>query len=120
MKKTIVMLACGALFAPLALAQTRSTSTKQTAIITEPITVTGKIITATEEGAAASYQPVRTLVVREDRSNRPNKYVLEGRGHVVDKTGAIVQTAVKPGTRIRVYYANRGDQRLIDHVVVLD
>jgi hypothetical protein len=120
MKKTIVILASGALFASMAFAQTRSMSTRQTATITEPITVTGKIITATEEGAAASYQPVRTLVVREDRSNRPGKYVLEGPGHVVDKAGVIVQTAVKPGTRVRVYYTNTGDQRMVDHVVVLD
>jgi len=27
---------------------------------------------------------------------------------------------VKPGTRVRVYYTNVGDQRVIDHVVVLD
>ena len=120
MKKTIVILACGALFAPLAFAQTRSTSTRQTATTAEEITVTGKIITATEEGAAANYQPVRTLVVREDRSNKPGRYVLDGPGHIMDKTGAIVQTAVKPGTRVRVYYTNRGDQRLVDHVVVLD
>jgi tRNA splicing endonuclease len=38
----------------------------------------------------------------------------------VDKAGAVVKTAVKPGTRVRVYYANTGNQRMIDHVVVLD
>jgi hypothetical protein len=120
MKKAIVILACCALFAPLAFAQTRSTSTRQTATITEPITVTGKIITTTAEGAAANYQPVKTLVVREDRSNKPGSYVLNGPGHIVDKTGALVQTAVRPGARVRVYYTNAGDQRMIDHAVVLD
>jgi hypothetical protein len=120
MKKAIVTLACCAFFAPLAFAQTRSTSTGQTATTTETITVTGKIITTTEEGSAANYQPVKTLVVREDSSNKPGKYVLNGPGHIVDKTGVMVQTAVKPGSRVRVYYTKAGDQRVVDHVVVLD
>jgi len=38
----------------------------------------------------------------------------------VDKRGETVKTAVKPGTRVRVYYTNVGHQRVIDHVVVLD
>jgi hypothetical protein len=120
MKKTIVTLACCALIAPLAFAQTRSTSKGQTATTTEAVTVTGEIITTTEDGAATSYQPFKTLVVREDSSNKPDRYVLNGKGYVVDKAGAVVKTAVKPGTRVRIYFANTGNQRLIDHVVVLD
>jgi len=116
MKKTIVDLACCALFAPLAFAQTK----RQTTTTTETITVTGRIVTASEEGAAANYQPARTLVVREDSSNKAGRYVLNGPGNVVDKRGATVKTAVKPGTRVRIYYTNVGHQRVIDHVVVLD
>jgi hypothetical protein len=74
----------------------------------------------TEEGAAASYQPLKTLVVREDGANSPGRYVLNGPGHVLDKTGKVVQTSIKPGARVRVYYANTGDLRMIDHVVVID
>jgi len=72
-KKTIVILACGALIAPVAFAQTRSTHKKQTTAATEqPITVTGTIIKMTTgEGSVANYQPFKTLVVREDRSNTP-------------------------------------------------
>ena len=114
MKKAIVALACCALFAPLAFAQTKTTTTSET------ITVTGRIVTETQEGAAANYQPARTLVIREDKSNKPDRYVLNGRGNVVDKHGETVKTAVKPGTRVRVYYTNVGNQRVIDHVVVLD
>ncbi len=51
MKKTIVTLACCALIAPLAFAQTRSTSKRHTATTTEAVTVTGETITAIEEGA---------------------------------------------------------------------
>ena len=121
-KKTIVILACGALIAPMAFAQTHSTHKRHTPTATEqPITVTGTIIKMTTgEGSAANYQPIKTLVVREDRSNNPGRYVLNGRGHVVNKAGAVIQTAIKPGARVRVYYADMGDLRMIDRVVVLD
>ncbi|HJX81529.1 MAG TPA: hypothetical protein VJ248_05825, partial [Candidatus Udaeobacter sp.] len=81
---------------------------------TEPVTVTGAIITTTtEEGAAASYQPGKTLVVREDGSNNSGRYVLNGPGHVVNKAGEIVQTAIKPGARVLIYYVNTGDSRVV-------
>jgi hypothetical protein len=119
MTKTIVTLACCALLAPLAFAQTGSKGTRQGTTTTEPITVTGTIIkTTTEEGAAANYQPFKTLVVREDRSNAPGNYVLNGPGHVVNKNGEVIKTAIKPGARVRVYYINVGDSRVVDHVVI--
>ena len=126
MKKAIVTLAC-ALVVPLAFAQTSSTGKGHkghgttTTTTAEPITVTGTFIKmTTEEGAAASYQPAKTLVVREDGSNKPGSYVLNGPGHVVDKAGKVVQTAIKPGTRVRVYYVNAGDSRVVDHVVIVE
>jgi hypothetical protein len=83
MKKIILTVAC-ALIALLAFAQPGSKGTKTT----EPITVTGTVIpSAIEKGAAASYQPAKTLVVREDTSNKPGRYVLNGPGHVVNKLG---------------------------------
>ena len=120
MKKMIVTLGC-VVIAPLAFAQPNSTDKKQGATTTEPIEVTGSMIrTMIAEGAAASYQPYKTLVVREDNATNPGRYVLNGRGHVVNKAGEIIQTAIKPGTRVRVYYANMGDLRMIGHVVVVD
>src|SRR6266850_2115686 len=118
-KKTIVILACGALIAPVAFSQTRSTNKKQTTAATEePVTVTGTIIKMTTgEGSAANYQPFKTLVVREDRSNTPGSYVLNGPGHVVDKNGEVIRTAIKPGAHVRIYYAQAGDLRTVDHVV---
>jgi hypothetical protein len=114
MKKAIVAPAFCALFAPLAFAQTKTTTTSET------ITVTGRIVTESADGAAANYQPRKTLVIREDKSDKPGSYVLNAPGNVVDKRGDAVKTAVKPGTRVRVYYTNVGDQRVIDHIVVLD
>ena len=119
MKKTIVTLACCALLASLGFAQTSWKGARQGTTTTEPITVTGTIIKmTTEEGAAANYQPFKTLVVREDRSNTPGSYVLNGPGHVVNKDGEVIKTAIKPGTHVRVYYVNMGDSRVVDHVVV--
>jgi hypothetical protein len=119
MKKTIITLAC-ALIAPLAFAQTGSKGTKQGATTTtEPVTVTGTVVKmTTEEGAAASYQPVKTLVVREDSSNKPGTYVIRGPGHVKNKAGVPIRTAIKPGTRVRVVYVNTGNSRVVDHVMV--
>jgi len=115
-KKTIVALAC-ALIAPVAFAQTGTTITKQTTTTVEPITVTGAFITI-EEGTAASYQPAKTLVVRTDNSNNPERYVLYGAGLVYNKMGQVVKTPIKPGTRVRVYYTDMGDVRVVDHVEV--
>ena len=119
MKKPITILVCCTLLAPLAFAQPGSKGKKQAATTAEEITVTGTIIKMTsEEGSAANYQPAKTLVVREDRSNTPGTYVLNGRGHVVNKKGEIIQTAIKPGAHVQIFYANVGDSRMVDHVVV--
>jgi hypothetical protein len=121
MKKAVVILASFALFASLASAQTHHTkSKKQSATIAEAVTVTGKVITTSEDGTATNYQPLKTLVIRDDSSNKPGTYVLNGPGHVVNTTGALVQNAVRPGTRVRVFYTSSGDLRAIDRVVVLD
>jgi hypothetical protein len=115
MKKAIVTLACCALIAPLAFAQHQ----KQTTTTTEPVTVTGTVVKmTTEEGTVASYQPVKTLVVREDSSNKPGTYVIRGPGRVKNKAGVPIRTAIKPGTRVRVVYVNTGNSRVVDHVMV--
>jgi hypothetical protein len=119
MKKPLAIFTCCALLTSLAFAQPGSKSTSKATGSAEAITVTGTIIKmTTEEGSAANYQPVKTLVVREDRSNTPGSYVLNGSGHVVNKNGEVIRTAIKPGTHVRVYYANMGDLRMVDHVVV--
>ena len=119
MKKALITLSCCALTAPLAFAQTSSTDTRQGRSPAGSITVTGTIITTTpEEGAAASYQPVKTLVVREDDSYNPGRYIVNGPGHVINKWGQVIQTAIKPGSRVLVYYMNTGNSRVVDHLVV--
>ena len=112
MKKIIVTLAC-LLVAQLAFGQPNSKDKKQTT--TEPVTVTGTIITMIEQGSAAIYQPSKTLVVN---TNSPGRYILDGPGHVLNKTGAVIRTAIKPGARVQIYYADQGSLRGVDHVVV--
>jgi len=69
----------------------------------------------TDEGLAATYQPFKTLVVSKDT---PGRYVLDGPGHVVNKNGDAIRSAIKAGTRVRVHYANVGGLRAVDRVVV--
>lgn len=120
MKKTIITLTCCALVAPLAFGQPRSTHSRHRTTTTEAVTVTGTIVPTPGEGAATNYQPAKTLVVREDDSNNSGRYVVNGPGHVINKWGQVIQTAIKPGSRVLIYYINTGDLRVVDHVVVLD
>jgi hypothetical protein len=119
-KKTIVILACSALLAPLAVAKTHSTHKKHTTNTTEqPIIVTGTIIpSAIEQGAVANYQPAQTLVVRVDGTNDSRRYVLNGPGYVVNTYGEAIRPPIRPGTHVRVYYVNVGNLHMVDHVVV--
>ena len=48
----------------------------------------------------------------------PGTYVLNGPGHVLNKNGEVIRTAIKPGAKVRIYYANVGDSRIVDRVVV--
>ena len=110
-KKVIISIACCALVAPLAFGQG-----SQTATVEQGVTVTGPITAITVEGGeAASYQPPKTLVVHNEGRGQ---YVLDGRGHVFNSKGERVQTAVRPGAHVHVYFANNGGVRTVDHVVV--
>jgi len=109
MKKVLISVACCALVAPLAFGQ-GPTTTEQ------GITVTGTSPTATVESReAARYQPRKTLVVRNEG---PGRYVLDGWGHVVNRKGERVRSAIRPGARVRVYFANYGGVKTLDRVVV--
>jgi hypothetical protein len=119
-KKGIVALAC-VLIASLAFAQTTTKRTRYhrttTAITSvEGVTVTAPII-ASQGGSAASYQPAGTLVIRTDSAN-PERFDLSGPGLVYDKFGRPVRAPIKPGTRVRVFYADLGPVRTVDHVIV--
>ena len=48
----------------------------------------------TDEGAAASYQPTKTLVVREDSSIILAPMLSKALGHGVHKAGEVIQTGI--------------------------
>jgi hypothetical protein len=115
MKKLIVTLTC-LVIAPMAFAQTHDKRESQTTTVTgQPITVTGTTTITSEGGAAATYQPPKTLVINKDT---PGWYVLNGPGHVVNKKGEVIRTKIRPGARVRVFYVSANGSRTIDHVVV--
>ena len=119
-KKAIVALAC-VLIASTAFAQTTTKRARYhrttTALTTvEGVTVAAPII-ATQGGSAANYQPAGTLVIRTDGAN-PERFDMFGPGLVYDKYGRPVTGPIKPGTRVRVFYADLGPRRTVDHVIV--
>jgi hypothetical protein len=119
-KKAIIALACVLMAAP-AFAQTITTRTRYYRTTTplttvEGVTVTAPIISA-QEATAASYQPAGTLVIRTDGAN-PERFDMFGPGLVYDKYGRPVTSPIKPGTRVRVFYADLGPTRTVDHVIV--
>ncbi len=111
MKKLIIGIACCAFIAPLAFGQGSQTATVEKGVT---VTATGPATTV-EGGEAASYQPPKTLVIRNEGGGQ---YVLDGPGHVYNSRGERVQSALRPGTHVHVYFANNGGLRTIDHVVV--
>jgi hypothetical protein len=111
-KKAIIALACVLMASP-AFAQT---TTRLTTV--EGVTVTAPVISA-QEGSAATYQPPGTLVIRTDSAN-PERFDSFGPGVVFDKLGRPFRGAIKPGTRVAVFYTTDGYTRLVDHIVVLD
>ena len=114
MKKIIISIACVALVAPLAFGQ----GSKQKSATEQRVTVTGTIVTNVEDGSATSYQPAKTLVLREDRSNETGRYVMNGPVPIMNNRGEIVSTAIKPGTHVLIFFASANGVRTIDHVVV--
>jgi hypothetical protein len=117
MKKTIVSIACCALITPLAFAK-ESKQKKLATTYEEGVTVAGTTITTIEGGTAASHQPANTLLVNQNDRKDPNRYVLYGRGHIVNRKGEAIRTAIHPGTRVHVYFASTGGVKTIDRVVV--
>ena len=115
MKKIIIGLACAAV-APFAFAQT-STTTEQTTT-TAPATTTTTSTTYTA-GTVTTYEPDKTIVVRDEREG-PVSFALKAPVRIVNKAGHVVKRALTPKDRVRVYYTGTGDTRVVEHVEVED
>jgi len=112
-KKTINALAC-ALIAPLAFAQTSTTTTEQK-------TTTQRTKT-TETGSGTvttTYEPGKIIVVGSESGHDTFGFVLDKTVRYVNKAGReIDEHLIKPGTRIHVYYDGTGETPVVNRVVV--
>ncbi|MGH7984326.1 MAG: hypothetical protein ACREFF_14465 [Candidatus Udaeobacter sp.] len=116
MKKTIIGLIC-ALVAPLAFAQT-STTTEETTT-TKPATTTETTTDTTyTAGTVTTYEPGKTIVVKGDQG--PVSFALGTAAHVVDAAGKVVTAPLHTGQKVRVYYTGPAERHTVERVVVED
>src|SRR5438477_8112070 len=118
MNKSIITVAC-ALIAPLAFAQTSTTTTEQTTATAPAATTTTETSTTYEAGTVTTYTPGKTIVVKSEREG-PLSFALGTAARVVDGAGKIVTAPLRPGQKVRVYYTGTGDTRVVEHVQVED
>jgi hypothetical protein len=115
MKKSILTLAC-ALIAPLAFAQTSTTTVEKTK--TNPVTGTTTTETTTtySSGSVTTYTPGKTIIVKSDEG--PVEFALKAPLRVVNAADNVVKTAIAPGQKVKVYYTGSGETRVVERVVV--
>ena len=114
MKKTIIALVCG-LVAPLAFAQTSTTTTEETTTSTRPTTTT-TTSTTYEAGTVSTYEPGKTIVVRGERG--PVSFALGTAANIVDAAGKAVTAPLRAGQKVRVYYTGPTEHRTVERVIV--
>ncbi|PYL18129.1 MAG: hypothetical protein DME30_04350 [Verrucomicrobia bacterium] len=117
MKRMTVGLAC-ALIAPLAFAQTSTTTTETTK--TNPATGTTMTETTTtySSGTVTTYEPGKTIVVKSEEG--PVSFALGTAARIVDGAGKVVTAPLRAGQRVRVYYTGPTEKRVVERVVVED
>ena len=118
MKRTIIALIC-ALVAPLAFAQTNTTTTEETTTTTKPETKTETTSTTTyTAGTVTTYEPGKTVVVKSDQG--PVSFALGTAAHVVNAAGKVVTAPLRAGQKVRVYYTGPTESRTVERVIVED
>jgi len=116
MKKSMLILAC-ALIAPIAFAQTSTTTTEKTTT-TAPTTKT-ETVTTYSAGTVTTYEPGKTIVVKGP--DGPVDFVLGTTARILDGAGKIVTAPLRSGQKVKVYYTSTGEKvKTVDHVVVED
>jgi hypothetical protein len=114
-KKTVIALSC-ALIAPLAFAQTSTTTTERT---TTTVPETSTTTTTTySAGTVTTYEPGKTIVVKSDEG--PVSFALGTAARVVDGVGKVVTAPLRAGQKVRVYYTGTGEKRVVERVIVED
>jgi endonuclease YncB( thermonuclease family) len=112
MKRTIIAIVCASV-APLAFAQTSTTTTETT---TEPATTTQTTSTTYTAGTVTTYEPGKTVVVRGEQG--PVSFALGTAARIVDSAGKVVTGPLRAGQKVRVYYTGPTESRTVERVVV--
>jgi endonuclease YncB( thermonuclease family) len=115
MKKSMITLAC-AMIAPIAFAQTSTTTTEQTTT-TAPVTTT-ETTTTYSAGTVTTYVPGKTIVVKSEQG--PISFALGTAARIVDGAGRIITAPLRSGQKVRIYYTGTGDTRVVERVLVED
>ena len=117
MKRTIIALVCG-LVAPLAFAQTSTTTTEETTS-TRPSTTSETTTTTTyETGTVTTYEPGKTIVVSGEQG--PVSFALGTAANIVNAAGKAMTAPLRAGQRVRVYYTGPTEHRTVERVIVED
>lgn len=116
MNKSMITIAC-ALIAPIAFAQT-STTTTETSTAVAPTTSTTTESTTYSAGTVTTYEPGKTVVVKSEQG--PVSFALGTAARVVDGAGKIVTAPLRSGQKVRVYYTGNGEKRVVERVIVED
>ena len=116
MKTKMIALAC-ALVAPVAFAQTSTTTTERTTTSSAPVTTT-ETSTTYSAGTVTTYEPGKTIIVKS--SEGPVSFALGTAANVVDAAGHVVTAPIRAGQRVRVYYTGPTEKRVVERVVVED
>jgi hypothetical protein len=114
MKSILLSIIC-ALAAPIAFAQTSTTTTEQTTTVP---TTTTETTTTYSAGTVTTYEPGKTIVVKS--SEGPVSFALGTAARVVDGAGKIVTAPLRAGQKVRVYYTGPTEHRTVERVVVED
>ncbi len=116
MKNKMITLAC-ALIAPVAFAQTSTTTTEQTTT-TAPTTTTETTTSTTySAGTVTTYEPGKTIVVKSTEG--PVSFALSAPVRIVNAAGNVVK-AITPGQKVKVYYTGPTEKRVVERVIVED
>src|SRR5246500_2961484 len=118
MKKTLIALVCG-LAAPLAFAQTSTTTTEETTTSTRPTTTTETTTNTTyEAGTVTTYEAGKTIVIRGEQGRV--SLALGTAAHIVNAAAQVVTAPLRAGQKVRVYHPAPVEHRTVERVIVED
>lgn len=134
MKKTTILTLGCALIAPLAFAQTStsttettttkplSSSTTSTTTTSKPVvssSTTTETTTTSTDGTVSTFEPGKTIVVRRVGVTDPISYTLGKTVRYLNRAGKTIEASlVRPGVPVHVYYDGTGSTQVVNRVVV--